>query len=67
MTQVFVSDGLERIHINGKRAIASFAEGDMLRMMNLGIKRFTKFDLINTTALRNQVAQVAIEANAYPY
>ena len=29
MTQVFVSDGLERIHTNGKRAIASFAEGDI--------------------------------------
>jgi len=67
MTQVFVSDALERIHNNGKRAIASFAEGDMLRMMNLGIKRFTKFDLINTTAMRNHIAKVAIEANAYPY
>ena len=58
---------MERIHTNGKRAIASFAEGDMLRMMNLGIKRFTKFDLINTTTLRNHIAEVAIEANAYPY
>lgn len=67
MTQVFVSDALERIHTNGKRAIASFAEGDILRMMNLGIKRFTKFDLINTTAMRNHIAEVAIEANAYPY
>ena len=67
MTQVFVSDALERIHTNGKRAIASFAEGDMLRMMSLGIKRFTKFDLINTTNLRNQIAEVAIEANGYPY
>ena len=67
MTQVFVSDALERIHTNGKRAIASFAEGDMLRMMSLGIRRFTKFDLINTTTLRNQIAEVAIEANAYPY
>ncbi len=67
MTQVFASDALERIHTNGKRAIASFAEGDILRMMNLGIKRFTKFDLINTTAMRNHIAEVAIEANAYPY
>ena len=39
----------------------------MLRMMSLGIKRFTKFDLINTTNLRNQIAEVAIEANGYPY
>ncbi|MEC8834757.1 MAG: hypothetical protein VXX18_00340 [Bacteroidota bacterium] len=67
ITQVFVSDALERIHTNGKRAISSFAEGDMLRMMNLGIKRFTKFDLINTTAMRNHIAEVAIKANAYPY
>ena len=66
MTRVFVSDGLERIHTNGKEQ-SSFAEGDMLRMMSLGIKRFTKFRLINTTTLRNQIAEVAIEANAYPY
>lgn len=65
MTQVFVSDGLERVHINGKHAVAAFATGDELRMMLLGIKRFTKYEVINTKELRRNIAARLIEANDY--
>lgn len=65
MTKVYVSDSLERINIYGKHAIQSFAEGDELRLLTLGLKRFTKFDLINTTLLRRNIANRLIEANSY--
>lgn len=65
MTRVYVSDAMERINIYGKHAIASFAEGDELKLLTLGLKRFTKFDLVNTTKLRRNVADRMIEANGY--
>ncbi len=65
MTQVYVSDSLERINLYGKHAIAAFAEGDELRLLTLGLKRFTKFDFVNTTKLRRNIADRMIEANAY--
>lgn len=65
MTRVYVSDAMERINIYGKHAIASFAEGDELKLLTLGLKRFTKFDLVNTTKLRRNIADRMIEANGY--
>jgi len=38
---------LERVNIYGKHAVAAFAEGDELKMLMLGLKRFTKFDPVN--------------------
>ena len=65
MTQVYVSDSLERINLYGKHAIAAFAEGDELKMLMLGLKRYTKFDPVNTTKLRRDIANRLIEANKY--
>ena len=65
MTQAYVSDSLERINIYGKHAISSFAEGDELKLLTLGLKRFTKFDLVNTAKLRRNIANRMIEANGY--
>ena len=65
MTKVLVSDAMERINRNGKHAICAFAEGDELRMMLLGLKRFTKYPAFNTVAARRRVADKLIEANEY--
>ncbi len=65
MTKIFVSDALERIFLNGKHAVAAFAEGDEMKLLQLGLKRFTKLDSINTTALRRKVADKLIEENKY--
>ncbi len=65
MTQAYVSDSLERINLYGKHAISSFAEGDELKLLTLGLKRFTKFGLVNTTKLRRNIADRLIEANQY--
>ncbi len=65
MTKIYVSDALERINNYGKHAVAAFAEGDELKMLLLGLKRFTKFDPVNTIKLRRDIADKLIEANEY--
>lgn len=65
ITKTFISDAMERVNINGKHAICGYAEGDELRMMLMGLKRFTKYDNINTVATRKRIATKMIEANEY--
>ena len=65
MTMVYISDAMERINLSGKHAIAAFAEGDDQKMLILGLKRFTKYNLINTKNFRREIADKLIEANKY--
>jgi len=67
MTKTYLSDALERIHMSGKHALCGFAEGDELRMMLIGVKRFTKYEPFNTIAARQMIADKMIEANKYPF
>lgn len=67
MMQVYLFDALMRIEAEGKNAIAAFAEGDELNMLQLGLKRFTKQQLINTKWLRRNIASELILANRYCY
>jgi alkylation response protein AidB-like acyl-CoA dehydrogenase len=65
MAKVYISDAMERINLYGKHAIAAFAEGDDLKMLMLGLKRFTKHEPVNTTKLRRDIADKLIEADKY--
>lgn len=65
MTKCYVHDAMERTYRAGKHAIAGFAKDDMLVMMHMGVKRFTKYPIINTIALRKQIAGKLIEENKY--
>lgn len=65
MTKCFFFDAMDRININGKSGLAAFAEGDELRMMSMGMKRFTKYETVNTTKIRRQVADKMIAENGY--
>ncbi len=65
MTKVYISDAVERINLHGKHAIAAFAEGDDLKMLMLGLKRFTKHEPVNTKKLRREIADKLIEADKY--
>jgi hypothetical protein len=56
---------MERINLNGKHAITAFAEGDELRMMLIGLKRFTKYENTNTKLLRRKIADRLIGLNGY--
>jgi alkylation response protein AidB-like acyl-CoA dehydrogenase len=65
MTKVYVSDSLERTSIYGKHAIEAFAEGDELKMLILGLKRYTKLNSVNTTKLRRNIAERLIMASKF--
>lgn len=63
--EVFLFDAVDRIAKNAKDALCSFADGDPLRMMLLGIKRYAKYKNVNVKAARRAIAKPIIEANEY--
>jgi alkylation response protein AidB-like acyl-CoA dehydrogenase len=63
--RVYLNDAADRINKNGKEAINSFAEGDELRMMLMGLKRFTKTEPYNAKEARRMVAAKLISENKY--
>ena len=65
MTKVNVFDAADRINVAGKNAINSMTDGDMQRMMLMGLKRFTKVAPLNTKDARRRIAAILIEANQY--
>jgi hypothetical protein len=65
MTKVYINEAIEKVNLYGKHAITAFAEGDELKMLLLGLKRFTKLETVNTVKLRRSVADKLIEANKY--
>jgi alkylation response protein AidB-like acyl-CoA dehydrogenase len=67
MTQIYMSVAVDRVGAAAKEAIASFTKGDEQKVMLMGLKRFTKMDLVNTKELRRQVADTMIAKGKYPY
>ncbi|MEZ5026236.1 MAG: acyl-CoA dehydrogenase family protein [Chitinophagales bacterium] len=67
MTKVFVSDAMERLNLHGKHALQSFVEGDELRIMLMGLKRFTKFEIFNTKNARRRIAAKVLEEGKYSF
>ena len=67
MVKAFIYDASDRINKAGKDAISSFSEGDELKMMLMGLKRFTKHAPFNIKSAYQQVAIKVIEKNEYSY
>ncbi|MBX2902657.1 MAG: acyl-CoA dehydrogenase family protein [Chitinophagales bacterium] len=65
IAKTYISDAMEKINLSGKHAITAFNEGDVLRIMLMGLKRFTKYEAYNTIAARRRIADKLIEENAY--
>jgi alkylation response protein AidB-like acyl-CoA dehydrogenase len=63
--QVFFFDAAEHIAQSGKEALLSFGEGDELRMMLMGLRRYTKVEPFNVKDARRRVAAKVIEDNHY--
>jgi alkylation response protein AidB-like acyl-CoA dehydrogenase len=61
----YINSACDKIWLNGKEALNSFAEGDELRMMMMGLKRFTKQEAFNAKAARQLIAQKLIAENKY--
>ena len=65
--EVFLSDAIDRIAKNSKDALCSFVEGEPLRMMLMGIKRYAKYKIVNVRDARRAIAKPIIENNKYCY
>ncbi|MFC3811524.1 acyl-CoA dehydrogenase family protein [Lacihabitans lacunae] len=49
----------------GREAIQAYAEGDELRVMLMGLKRFTKIEPMNTKDARRRIADAMLSENKY--
>jgi alkylation response protein AidB-like acyl-CoA dehydrogenase len=67
MAQVYLFEAVEKIQTAAKEAIATFTKGDEQKVMLMGLKRWTKTDLVNTKELRRQIADYMIEKGKYPF
>jgi len=65
MVRCYFIDAIDKLNKAGKDALNAFAEGDELRMMLLGLKRFTKTQPFNTKEARRRIAQHLINQNKY--
>lgn len=65
IVKTYFVDSADNINKTAKDALNAFAEGDELRMMLMGLKRFTKTEPFNTKEARQQIALKVIEANKY--
>jgi Acyl-CoA dehydrogenase, C-terminal domain len=63
--RTFLYDAADRINKAGKDALNSFADGDELRMMHIGLKRFTKVEPFNTKDARRRICNAMLDADKY--
>lgn len=62
MTRAFAYDAFDKIEANARRAIHSFAEGDLLQILLTALKRYMRRTTeVNTMALRRQIADYVIQ------
>jgi hypothetical protein len=64
---IYLHEAVEKAASAGRSAISSFADGDELRLMLMGLKRFTKVDPYNLKNARRKVADYVIEKGQYPF
>ena len=67
ITKTYIYDAADSINKAGKDALNSFAEGDELRMMHIGLKRFTKTEPFNSKEARRRIANKMIADNKYSF
>ena len=65
IVKTYIYDAADAINKAGKDALNSFAEGDELRMMNIGLKRFTKVEPFNTKDARRRICAQLVADNGY--
>jgi len=65
IAMIYLHEAVERVNNAGKSAITSFAESDELRVMLMGLKRFTKIEPLNLKEARRRIADALIAKNDY--
>lgn len=67
IARVYLDSTVDYVSVAGKQALNAFAEGDELKMMLMGLRRFTKTQPFNSKEARQRIAKQLIEANKYCY
>ena len=65
MVRTYLYDTADLVNKHGKDALNAFGSGDELRMMLLGLKRFTKVESFNSKEARRRIAAKLIDADEY--
>jgi len=65
MCSVFLREAMEQIESSARTVISACSEGDSLRMNLAVLKRFTKFEPVNSIELRRGIAKRLLEAGKY--
>ena len=67
MAKIYLHEAVNIVQNAGREAIYAFAEGDEMRVMLMGLKRFTKIDPMNLKEARRRVADHLIEHKGYAF
>ncbi len=67
MARSYLTSVVQKIKSAGDEAVASFTTGDELKVMLMGMKRFTKMNPINHRDVRRAIADEMIRQNKFPY
>lgn len=67
MARIYLHNAIAIVQNAGREAAYGFEEGDNLKLLLLGLKRFTKVEPFNLKESRRRVADYIIEQNAYPF
>jgi len=65
MARIYLHTAIDNVYLAAKEALYSFAEGDELRMMLVGLRRFTKTEPYNLKEARKRVAKKLTDANGW--
>jgi alkylation response protein AidB-like acyl-CoA dehydrogenase len=65
IVKTYIYDAADAINKAGKDALNSFADGDELRMMHIGLKRFTKVDPFNSKEARRIICAQLVADDGY--
>jgi alkylation response protein AidB-like acyl-CoA dehydrogenase len=66
-SRVFISDAMERVEHEARRAVAAVHDGDMLTTQMAVLKRFGKRPALDTIALRRGIASAVQSQDRYPF
>ncbi len=66
VVKIVFHDMNARMTKNALDALASFCDGDLLKTLAMGVKRFTKYPLVNVKEYRRFIADFMLTANQYP-
>lgn len=67
MTKVYLTEAVNKLENAGREAINSYAKSDKMKVMLMGLKRYTKMNPFNTKNARRSVAEIIIEEGKYAF